>query len=139
MMWKEFLTSDKFRHHREIPFIHLLDEHEHGPALAADTAGTKGLGFGCTFADNGHWCYARWPIGFFWEKTPSITLLELYAIVIAVEAWAPYLARKHIRLRSDNQGTVYYINKKSSNCKDCMGLLRHLTLTCMQFQIYVTA
>ena len=138
-MWKKFLISDDFRQHREIPFIHLLNKQEEGPAMAADAAGAKSLCFGCTFANDGRWCYAQWPITFFREKNPSTTLLELYTIVIAVETWAPLLKGKHIRLCSDNQGMVFHINRKTSKCKDCMGLIRHLTLRCMHFQIYVTA
>ena len=138
-MWKKFLSNPDFQIHREVKFPHLLSESNQGPQIFADATGNAMLGFGCIFPEKGIWAYACWPLGFFKQQTPSISLLELYAIVIAVEMWAHLLQGKQICLCSDNEATVFCINKKSSKNQECMFLIRHLTLTCMKFQIYVTA
>ena len=72
-------------------------------------------------------------------QKPSIQLLELYALVIAIDIWAPLLKGKHVRLRSDNMSTVFEINKKSSCNEEHLALLRHMTRTCLTFQVYLTA
>ena len=100
-------------------------------------SGNPNLGFGCVFPEKDQWTAARWSVGFFQEKKPDITLLELYTIVVAVEMWAPELRGKQVQLRSDNEATMYLINAKSSKKEINMNLLRHLTLTCMYFQIYI--
>ena len=91
------------------------------------------------YPEKGLWAHGRWPLSFFKHQTPSIALLELFTIVIAVEMWAPLLQGKQIHLCFDNEATVFCLNKKSSKNNECMFLICHLTLTCMQFQIYVTA
>ena len=139
LMWKKFLSNPDFQIHREVKVLHLLSESNQGLQIFADAAGNATLGFGCVFPEKGIWAYAHWPLGFFKQQTPSISLLELYAIVIAVEMWAHLLQGKQIRLHSDNEATVFCINKKSSKNQECMFFIHHLTLTCMKFQIYVTA
>ena len=139
LMWKTFLSNPDFLIHREVKFLHFISQNNQGPQIFADAAGNATLGFGCIFPKKGIWAYAHWSLGFFRQQTPSISLLELYAIVMAVEMWAPLIQGKQIRLHSDNEATVFCINKKSSKNKECMFLLCHLTLTCMKFQIYVAA
>ena len=86
-MWIQFLNNPSFKIHREIPFLHFI-KHEAGPILYADASGNPLLGFGCVWPSEGEWAAACWPVGFFQEKQPDIILLELYAIVIAVDLWA---------------------------------------------------
>ena len=69
----------------------------------------------------------------------GFALLELLAIVMAVEIWAPQLCGRQVQLRSDNESTVFMLNAKTSKKEENMSLIRHLTLTCMSFQIHVTA
>ena len=136
-MWLTFLEYKNFKIHREVPFLHFIGK-QLGSLIFADASGNPNLGFGCVFPEKGQWTAAHWPVGFFQEKKPDITLLELYAIVVAVEMWAPELRGKQVQLRSDNEVTVYLINAKYSKKEINMNLLRHLTLTCMYFQIYIT-
>ena len=138
-MWKKILSSLDFLIHREVKFLHLISQNNQGPQIFADMAGNATLGFSCIFPKKGIWVYACWPLGFFKQQTPSISLLELYAIVIAVEMWAPLIQGKQICLCSNNEATVFCINKKSSTNQECMFLICHLTLTYMKFQIYVIA
>ena len=138
LMWRQFLSNPTFQIHREVKFIQLLAGNQ-GPQIFADAAGSALLGFGCVYPEKGVWSHGHWPLCFFKHQTPSIALLELFTIVIVVEMWAPLLQGKQICLRSDNEATVFCLNKKSSKNNECMFLIRHLTLTCMHFQIYVTA
>ena len=85
LMWENFLSSPDFLIHREVKFLHLISQNNQGLQIFADAAGNATLGFGCIFPKKGIWAYACWPLGFFKQQTPSISLLELYAIVIAVE------------------------------------------------------
>ena len=139
LMWKKFLQNEEFAKHREIPFTRFLGQNEKGPLIFADSAGAASRGYGFVFPELGLWSYGVWPKEFFQQKVPSIMLLELYAIVLAVDTWAPFLRNKQIRLRSDNMSTVCELNKKSSRNPERMSLLRHLTHTCLPFQIYITA
>ena len=140
IMWKNFLTNPRFSQHRQVPFLHFLGT-KMGPLIFADASRSEQFGFGCVFPSIGEWTNTRWPIAMFHDHRykADIALFELYAIVIAIETWAPALAGKQVQLRSDNEATVFMLNAKTSK-KEChMNLLRHLTLTCMSFQIYVTA
>ena len=138
LMWKQFLSNPTFQIHREVKFLQLLAGNK-GPQIFADAAGSVLLGFGCVYPEKGFWAHSHWPLSFFKHQTPSIALLELFTIVIVVEMWAPLLQGKQICPHSDNEATVFCLNKKSSKNNKCMFLIHHLTLTCMQFQIYVTA
>ena len=137
-MWVKFLTEPSFAQHREIPFTTFLGGSDSGPLIYADSASCATKGFGCVFPEKGLWTFGSWPREFFAQKKPNIMFLELYAIVIAVDTWVPLLRNKQIRLRSDNMSTVYELNKKSSHKLEHMALLRHLTHTCLSFQIYMT-
>ena len=80
-----------------------------------------------------------------WSKTnlfdngcrPNIVLLELLAIIMAVELWAPLLTRKVITLRSSNMATVVFIDKMKADIPVVITLLCHITFTCLQFQIHL--
>ena len=138
LMWKKFLEDPKFAQHREIPFTIFLGDNQQGPLLFADSTGKSSRGYGFVYPEKGLWAYGAWPTEFFKQKKPSIMLLELYAIVLAVDTWAPLLRNQQVRLRSDNMSTVYELNKKYSRKPERMALLRHLTHTCLSFKIYET-
>ena len=131
-------SNPTFQIHREVEFLQLLAGNQ-GPQIFTDAAGSALLGFGCIYPEKGLWAHSHWHLSFFKHQTPSIAPLELFTIVIGVEMWAPLLQGKQICLCSDNEATVFCLNKKSSKNTECMFLIHHLTLTCMQFQIYVTA
>ena len=134
--WVTFLTSETLESDRQVPFVRQLGQVD-GPQLITDSAGSEKLGYGCIFRSR--YMYARWPLGFFRQRKPSIALLELFAVVIAVDCWAPIMATSIVKVRSDNQAVISAITKGSSKCKWCLSLIRHLTLTCMRFQIYLVA
>ena len=107
--------------------------------LFADAAGGALLRFGCYF--HGQWCQGMWSKTDLFDNgcKPNIALLELLAIIMAVELWAPLLTRKVITLRSSNMSTVVFINKMKADIPTTIILLCHVTLTCLQFQIHLQA
>ena len=138
-MFRQFLDECRAKFEKSVPFLHRLELDSSGMELFADSAGSAHLGLGCTF-------HNEWHQGFWSEielfhnnYKPNIMLLELFAIVVAVETWAAELAGKSIVLRSDNMATFVFINKMCVDIPAAMQLLRHLTKTCLHFQIYVKA
>ena len=68
----------------------------------------------------------QWDAHFMQQQQPSIDFLELFAVLVAVYAWSPQFANKHIIVHSDNQPTVAVINSKMSN-SDSMLVLNPLS------------
>ena len=124
---------------RTVPFLNKLRVFNSDIELLVDTAGNCLLGFGCFF--QGQWCQGMWRETSLFSDSyrPNIALLELFAIVIAVDLWAPELAGKSITLQSDNTATIAFINKMKVDIPACMQLLHHVTLVCLNFQILLHA
>ena len=139
VMYREFLEEMNPEQNRTVLFLRVLNIDNDQIHLFADSAGAADLGFGCHFGDQ--WAAGRWAdTNLFTDSfSPNIALLELLAIVIAFEMWAPQLSAKTITLRSDNQATVHMIQNKRAEIPAAMNLLRHLTKTCMCFQVFVRA
>ena len=137
-IFESFLQTDTDEA-RMVPFLNKLQVFNNDIELYADAAGSVALGFGCFF--QGQWCQGMWKDMSLFEDSykPNIALLELFAIVIAVELWAPQLSGWAITLRTDNMATVVFINKMKADIPACMKLLRHVTLTCLKFQILLRA
>ena len=139
LMFKQNLDECTARFEKSIPFLHRLDLDSLDIKLFTNSASSMHLGMGCTYWDD-------WQQGF-WSETnlfdngykPNIALLELLAIVIAIETWAADLASKSIVLCLDNMATVIFINKMWTDIPAAMELLRHLTKSCLHFQIYLKA
>ena len=85
------------------------------------------------------WMWDQWDAEFMWQQQPSIDFLELFAVLVAVYAWSPYFANKHVIVHSDNQPTVAVINAKSSNSPSMLILIRFLTLHSMLNNIKITS
>ena len=94
----------------------------------SDASAAKELGFGAIF--NNKWLYAKWELGYISKFEPSIDYLELFALVCAILSWEDKKELQHSRVVvfSDNSATVAMINSMSSSCRNCMYLLRLLTL-----------
>ena len=106
-----------------------------GPELFMDTTGAVPLGFGFLFEE--HWGFSRWPLSFFQQKKPSIALLELLAVAIAVDTLKNAMAGHQIRVRSDNMAVIFAINNATAKCKHCLLLVHHITSICLRFQIHL--
>ena len=94
-----------------------------------DSVKVVGKGFG------GHhemeWFHGIWEPEFLKECGPSIEFLERYAVAISVMLWTKYHKNTRIVLFCDNESVVYMVNKQSSKCRNCMTLIRLITLECL--------
>ena len=135
-MWKKFIEAEGHSRDRVVPFLQMVGSNR-GVELFTDASGSSLLGAGFIFES--FWGFCRWPVGFFREKTPSIALLELAAVVLAVDTYKESMASRQILVRSDNESVVHMLSKLTSKCKWCMALIRHLTLVCLQFQIRIVS
>ena len=100
--------------------------------IFTDATAKSGLGFGAICEPD--WLYGIWPSAFLLTK-PSIELLELFPIVLAIETWQDLLANQSVLVYSDNQAAVQVTNNLTSSCHLSMGLVRRLALTCMSRNI----
>ena len=77
------------------------------------------------------WTFGQWDYRFMCDNEPSIEYLELYAVTVAVNLWLNRFKNMRIYLFCDNQSVVNMINNSSSKCKNCMVLIRIITLESM--------
>lgn len=101
-------------------------------SLFTDASGA--FGYGAVLGS--HWFYGSWNQSW---RAQSITLLEFYPIVLAVQIWAQALANKCIYFRTDNAALVEIINKQTSKDSRIMHFLRQLVLTCLKNNILFRA
>ena len=97
-----------------------------------DTSGT--IGYGGHFEN--HWFSGTWMQSFL-QKKPSIELQELFAITVSILLWGQEFRNKRICLFCDNQVVVHMLNASTSNCKDCMILIRKITLHSLLFNVRI--
>ena len=83
---------------------------------------------GCGGISGSDWFILQWDEDFIKKRKPSINYLELYAVTIAVTNWIYKYQNKRIFIFCDNMSVVQMINKGTSNCKNCMYLLRIIIL-----------
>ena len=95
-------------------------------AFSSDASAAESLGFGAMF--NKHWIFGQWEPGYIKQFKPNIEYLELYAVVAAILTWSKELKNIRMILYCDNSAVVTMINNLTSGCKNCMYLLRLLTL-----------
>ena len=62
------------------------------------------------------------------DNKPSIEYLELFAVAVAVKLWIRRFKNKKIYLFCDNLSVVHMLNNSLSSCKNCMVLIRFITL-----------
>ncbi|XP_077309889.1 pancreatic lipase-related protein 2-like [Lithobates pipiens] len=89
-------------------------------------------GFGAFF--KGQWCAARWPPE--WDEAgvlKNLVLLELFPIVVAMEIWGESFRNLKVRFNCDNMGVVQVINRLTVASVPVVRLLRHLVLSCLQW------
>ena len=136
-MWERFLTNCEKGICR--PFIDL------SKTLTAeildfytDSAKGENLGMGGIF--NKHWFFAKWEVGYIKKFDPSIEYLELLAVTVGIYLLGgKYLRNKRIVVFCDNQAVVNMINSTASKCKNCMNLIRKMTLVGLNYNLRVFA
>ena len=85
------------------------------------------------------WTYGKWCTEFLLECEPSIQYLELFGVTIAVLNWLYLFPNQNLCLHTDNESVMFMINKSSSRCKNCMVLIRLITLECMKCNVRLFA
>ena len=97
------------------------------------------LGWGVWLPHTGHWMHAQWETDVFAAMKPSIDFLELYALLVTVVTWAPFLMDKVVLFRLGQYPAVHAIINKVSSSDDMMLLICYITLFCMTDNIKILA
>ena len=133
-MWITFLES----HRKGIccPFCD-MEEKLNAEQLDFYSDAAKGaeLGLGAVFGQQ--WLFAKWEASFIKQMDPSIEYLELLGICMGVFAWSERLRNRRIIMFCNNQAVVNMVNNTSSSCKNCMVLIRKLTLRSLNFNFRI--
>ena len=95
------------------------------------------LGFGAGY--DREWTYGQWPVGFVKKYSPSIEIVELFGLAVAVEIWQRKLMNKRVCVYCDNESVVYMINNSASSCPIYMKLIRGLVLKGLKFNFRIFA
>lgn len=101
--------------------------------MYTDAAGS--LGYGAVLGSK--WFYGKW-VDINMQEL-SITVKELFPIVVAIEIWGPNVSNCSILFFSDNLAVVHIINKMSSKDSVVMSLVRRLVLACLEYNILFRA
>ena len=125
-MWLHFLNHPKVfsRPFMDFTVITAKDINMYSDAAKPGTRGIKGFGAICDKS----WMFGPWDPDFIANCDPSIEYLELFVVTAAVVTWIRRFKNKRIYLFCDNESAVHMINNSSSNCKNCMVLIRMITL-----------
>ena len=73
------------------------------------------------------------------QKSWSMPCQELFPIWVSIEIWATRLSGKRGLVHCDNDSTVKILNKGYTNKEPAADMIRHLTLTCMRYNILLRA
>ena len=79
------------------------------------------------------WFFAKWEEGYIQKFQPSIAYLELYALCAGIFIWQNKLWNMRVIVNCDNQTVRDDMNALTSGCKNCMYLIRMLTLNNLQY------
>ena len=85
------------------------------------------------------WFYCNWTLDTPHIADCHINLKELYTVFLSAKRWAPYWARKHIIVYTDNTATRFMINKGTSRNQVAMSWLRELFGLSAWFNFHLTA
>ena len=95
------------------------------------TNASKTIGFGAVSGDR--WMYGKRDPEFIAHQELSIEFLELYALCAGIFTWESLLSNCRITIFCDNTAVVTMVNNLTSSCKNCMVLIRMLTLNGLKF------
>ena len=132
-MWLNFLN------HQSIvarPFMDFSKTYLPEETLLFSDA-SRSLRKGC-----GSWCkdefYSQmWDKDFINKYEPSIQYLELYAVAVAVVLWIHKFKNKKIYMNCDNQAVCKMISNNTLGCRNCMVLIRIITMESLIHNIKV--
>ena len=126
LIWQTFL-----KHHRDQAVCRpMVDLNKLTSAkdlfFYSDASTNPKLGFGAIY--DKHWIYAQWEPNYVLDFKPSIEYLELLALTAALLTWGHLLKDQRIVVFCDNTAVVSMINSTASSCRNCMYLLRLISL-----------
>ena len=138
-VWLAFLDNDINNIYRiSRPFMDLSKfTTANDIGFSSDATAGKFLGFGCVFGKS--WLFGQWEPDFIDHYSPSIEVLELFALCLGLFTWIKKIANSRVLVYCDNQAVVSMVNSTSSSCAYCMKLIRRLTLKCLQWNVRVFA
>ena len=73
------------------------------------------------------------------QHQPSIEYLELFTVTAAVLKWIHRFKNMWVRLFCDNLSVCHMLNNSSARCKNCMVLIRLITLVGLQQNMRIYA
>ena len=95
--------------------------------------------FGCGGISGDEWFIMQWDEEFIIEERPSINYLELYAVCVGALNWIHKYQNQRIYIFCDNMSVVHMINNNTSNCRNCMVLIRILVLHSLKHNVRLSA
>ena len=129
-IWRKFLNyPDIFCR----PFMEFGAATADDICMYSDASGVIGFGALC----DSSWLAGTWDQQFIKEQKPSIEFLELWALTAGVLSWIHRFKNRKIYLFCDNKTVRDAINRASSRCKNCMILIRLITLKSLLFNVRV--
>ena len=131
LVWKYFLSNQEVFCR---PFFDFKIWSAEQICMYSDASGK--IGFGAF--NNRSWSWGQWEPDFL-KREPSIEYLELFAVTVAVMNWLHRYQNRRIMLFCDNISVVHMLNKASSKCRNCMILIRWITLVSMRCNTRVLA
>ena len=137
-MWVRFLELPLNYLAVARPFVDLSsDKNAVNLQFFSDASLAETKGFGCYF--DKQFSMGTWEPNFIRQFKPSIAYLELYALCVAIFTWSNKLRNRRVIVACDNQAAVNMVNHSTSGCRNCMYLLRELTLRGLEFNFRVFA
>ena len=135
LVWKRFLTHPSVYCRPFMDSCNLLTATQIDMYSDASRNFQKGFGAYC----NKEWTFGQWQADFMVKAEPSIEYLELFGVTVAVDLWIHKFENQRICLFCDNMSVVHMINNNSSKCKNCMVLIRLITLKGMIHNVRIFA
>ena len=134
-VWKVFLQQPDVYCQPFIDFTSTISAQEID--MYSDASGNPELGYGALCRTS--FLVGKWNSTFVRIKRPSIEFLELYALTAGVLVWIRCFRNKRICLFVDNESVMHMVNNSSSKCKNCMVLIRLITLESLLQNVRVSA
>ena len=100
-----------------------------------DASGRVGFGGIC----GRKYFQGRWTNRFLRQYNPSIEYLELYAVAVSALLWVRNFKNRRIAIFVDNESVERKLNNASTNCKNCLILIRKIILECMTWNVCLFA
>ena len=135
MMWKKFLSSPNAYCRNFFDF----GKEQFSADIDLYTDASANPELGCGGINEKEFFVLQWNAEFIRKHKPSINYLELYAVTYAVLVWLYKYANANVTLFCDNYSVVHMINSCISSCKNCMVLIRLITMHCLACNVRLSA